>query len=253
MRIVSFVLIVAASLVLVGCVSSPDPQAIADAVNQPSVYKPVNQIHENQVVAKANVKLAIDLMEKGEYPQAKAKLLVAQQQDPAYVPTYYTLGYYYQKINDRATATHYYQKAIKIAPQDPLVLNAYGVFLCQTGQYKASLTYFHKAIAISSYDHAGLAYENAGMCASKIPNIKLAFGYFQKAVATNPQLTDAYYMLAALAYQLKMYMNAEYYLHQYNQMAKPSKESLQLGIAIAEKLGNKNQVATLQSQLNSIK
>lgn len=56
----------------------------------------VNQSQKNKEAAKDDVKLAIDLINRGDYPQAKAILLDVSKQDPTYIPTYNAMIYYYQ-------------------------------------------------------------------------------------------------------------------------------------------------------------
>ena len=93
------------------------------------------------------------------------------------------------------------------------------------------------AISLASNDinyvDTSSAYENAGLCAMKIPNKRLAEFYFNKTLQTDPDRTSVLIDLALLKYQNKEYPKSKYYLEQFLMRAEPTKDSRYL----SEKLG----------------
>lgn len=251
MRFKLLLAIVPCVLLLAGC-NSPAVKQATDS-NTLSTTTTVTVPQQNRMAAQDNVQLALDLIEQGDYPLAKAKLVEAQRLDPHLAAVYYTRGYFNEKVRDRAAAQQWYRQAVKIAPHNPQALNAYGVFLCQTGEYQQSLTYFKRAIAVPSYTNTGLSYQNAGLCALKAKETAQAIHYLQAAVNANPALAESYFTLAKLAYQQHHYQSAQTYLNHYNQLMKPTAASLQLAIALAKQQGDADKAATLQLQLESLR
>lgn len=258
MRILWVLFIIVVGAMLAGCARTTVEKSVSTSAEESS-HEPIDTIEQavwqsqqDKLTAEDNIKLALDLMGQQRYPLAKEKLLTAERLDPKLAAAYYTFGYYYTQIKDTESAKKYYAKAVEIAPHDPLALNAYGVFLCQTGEYKKSLTYFQQAVGIPNYTEAGLAYQNAGICTLKIPDVDLALGYLAKAIDVNPKLTESYLLLAEINYHKAAYHVAENYLVEYNQLQKPSRSSLALAVAIANKLGEHDKAATLQLKLDSL-
>jgi len=211
-----------------------------------------NTTNQYAADAKAEVQLGLAYLQRGEYPQAKAQLVNAASIAPQLAQTHYALGYYYMKVKDTQRAKVQYDKALAIAPHDPQVLNSYGVYLCEIGQYEQSVQYFMQAIQNQGFDHVGLAYENSGLCILKANKKSQAMKYFVLATNHNPQLAVSYYYLALLSAQNQNYPAARQYWHQYNQLQKPNKASLELGMVIARGLHDYEWIEQLQRQLDNL-
>ena len=95
-------------------------------------------------------------------------------------------GYFLEKTGNVEAAQQYYLQAIKIAPKTGAVQNNYATYLCRHGYYQQAITHFLLAAQDANYLHVANVYENAGICALKIPNKKLAHKYFQTAIQHDP-------------------------------------------------------------------
>ncbi|MFZ2315050.1 MAG: type IV pilus biogenesis/stability protein PilW [Gammaproteobacteria bacterium] len=148
----------------------------------------VNEENERVIkVAKINVQLGMAYLENNNIQRAKQKLLLALRQGPTLPETWFTMAYFLEATGDKEQAGVYYLKAISVAPQRGDAQNNYGTFLCRSGEYKASVHHFMLAVKDPDYLDVAGAYENAGLCALKIPNKQLAKQYFQMAVRQDPK------------------------------------------------------------------
>lgn len=140
-------------------------------------------------VAEINIQLGLAYLEKGNMQRAKQKLLYAAEKAPNLPEAWYSLAYYSEMTGNKKEAEQNYTKAIQLAPQRGDVLNNYGTFLCRSGYYKKAIHYFLLASQDTHYLDTASAYENAGLCALKIPDRKQAIAYFSRALEEDPAHT----------------------------------------------------------------
>lgn len=145
----------------------------------------------NLEAAKINIQLGLTYLALNEVDRARQKLLLAQQQAPQYPAVWYAQGYLLEKTGNISDASMAYLKALQLGAKDGAVHNNYGNFLCRQKQYKAAIHQFQLAVQDSHYLHIGSVYQNAGLCALKIPNKVLAKQFFQQALAADPRLVNS--------------------------------------------------------------
>jgi type IV pilus assembly protein PilF len=197
--------IVLLSIVMSGCTSISTPEAQSKS--------------NNQKLADYNVQLGIGYLQQEDMPRAKQKLLVALEKAPNWPPALEAMGYFYQITGERNKAQDYYLQALKIAPHSGTTLNNYGGFLCAQGRYRESLTYFNRALEDENYLKTAEVNENAGLCAAKLPDYKLAEQYLKKALLQNPSRLDPLLDLADISNQQGKYRDAVKYLNLYAEQA----------------------------------
>jgi type IV pilus assembly protein PilF len=197
-------LILSASLLtmLVGCSATTETNSL-QAKNS------------NQRVAEINVQLGVGYLQQNDMPRAKQKLLTALNRAPNWPPVLEAMAYFYQVTGDTERAEEYYTKALKIAPKAGSTLNNYGAFLCKQGNYRKSLAYFELALQDEKYLKTAEVYENAGLCAAKLPDYKLAMRYLQKSLQQNPSRIQPLLDQADIAYKQGQYREALGYLNLY--------------------------------------
>ncbi|MEZ5581544.1 MAG: hypothetical protein R3F37_00995 [Candidatus Competibacteraceae bacterium] len=83
-----------------------------------------------------------------------------------------------------------------------------------------------------------MAYVDAAGCALSIPDYPRAESYLLRALEVQPGAAVALYRLAELYHVTEDHQQARIFLQRYHAQARPSPESLWLGIAIEEKLGD---------------
>lgn len=173
----------------------------------------------NAKAAATNAQLGLAYLNKNMYPQAQSRLQTALQEDPKSPASWYSMAYYYEKTNNLKLADQYYQKAISIDPHSGSAYNNYGTFLCRQGNYKAAISEFLTAINQKDYAFVAGAYENAGMCALRIPNRPLAEQYFEKAIDNNPNMPYSLLCLARLNFKNGNTVAAERYFGEFSEIA----------------------------------
>jgi len=195
-------------------------------------------------VAVTNLNLGAAYMRQGEYEKALDKLNRSLAADPNYVPTLNALGLLYQRLGKIEEAGQYFKKALSLIANDPHTLNNYGQFLCSTGQYDEGQELFRKAAANPLYESPEVAVANAGTCALNNGHPDVAETFFRQALEKNPNVPTALLQLAQLSYTNGNYPDAHDYLQRYLVIDKHTPVSLWLGIQTADRLGDKNTVAS---------
>lgn len=219
--------IICISLFLVACstTSTKISNTEAEANSQSSA---------NATAANYNVQLALGYFDQGDTQRAKQKLLLALDQAPDWAPAHDAMAYYLENTGELRAAEKYYLQAIQIDPSSGSAQNNYGTFLCKMKRYQEADQHFMLAAQDPQYLRTAEVYENAGLCAMQIPDATKAYGYFQKAIAHDPNRAISYLELAQISFNQKNYVQSHQYLAQYFQLAsEPGAEALWLGIRLA--------------------
>ncbi len=148
----------------------------------------VNTEEQNKKIktAKINAQLGIAYLERHNLQRAKQKLLLSLEQGPNIPESWYSMAYFLEATGNKDDASIYYQKAISVAPTRGDAQNNYGTFLCRNGDYRGSVEHFMLAVKDPTYLNPADAYENAGLCALKIPDKAMAAKYFAQALRQDP-------------------------------------------------------------------
>lgn len=186
--------------------------------------------------SKINTQLGIAYLERHNIQRAKQKLLLALDQAPETPEPWYAMGYFLETTGNKTDARTYYLRSVEIAPTRGDVQNNYGTFLCRSGDYKAAIQHFMLATKDRDYLDPADAYENAGMCALKMPNYRLARKYLTSALTEDPTRPNALIGLAELDYQIGNYQAASRQLSAFLLMSPATPQSNYLGSRIQTKL-----------------
>jgi type IV pilus assembly protein PilF len=163
---------ITSTILLLGC-------ATQSAENKAMAEKKIS-------TAKINTQLGLAYLERKDMERAKQKLLLALDEGPNIPETWYSLAYFLEMTNNIEDAKKHYLKALELAPRRGDTNNNYGTFLCRSGDYANAIHHFIVATKDPTYLETAAAFENAGLCALKIPDKTQAFAYFNKAVAYDP-------------------------------------------------------------------
>jgi type IV pilus assembly protein PilF len=212
---------------LSGCVTEPrDPAfAGADGIN-------------HDVAAKNRVSLGLTYLSNGNFSQAKANLDKALNFAPKSADAHFAMAYYYQQVDELALTQEYYLKALKLAPENPNIINSYGAFLCEQGRYEKAKSYFLRAVNSKSYVSVAETYENLAICAVDQGKTDEAIGFFELALNHQPTRGKSLFYLAQLQKNQGNYGEAKNSLWKYDRVSRVSPESLWLSYEIAQGLGD---------------
>ncbi len=148
--------------------------------------------------AENHVRIAKGYLEQGQMVFALEKAQEAVRIDRNHVEAQVVLALIYQRMGDSSMAAKHYSRAKKLAPNDPLVANAYGTFLCTERRYAEADSEFNMAAASVMNPSPWVASTNAGLCLESSGKFALAATRMRQALQQNPDYMPAKKGLARL-------------------------------------------------------
>jgi len=152
----------------------------------------------HQQAAIANTQLGIQYMNQGDLPLAKMKLDRALEQDPGNAAVHSARAMLFTRMNQSAQADEEFRTALRLAPNDPEVINNYAVYLCQNGRTEEGVKRFLEAAHNALYRTPQAAYTNAGVCQRAAKRDDEARVNFSNALQLRPNYAEAAFQLALL-------------------------------------------------------
>lgn len=193
---------------------------------------------------------AIYLQER-RYEIALEEFNLATQIDPNLAVAYNGLGLIHAALGQDAQAEQNFRKSIQLEPKSSEAHNNYGNFLCARNRIDESIKEFMAAVKNPLYITPAVAYNNAGICALRKPDVVNAEAYFQKALQIDPLMGAAAYQLALLQFNRSQYLPAKKTL-QNAVIGQPTPENLWLSVQIARKLAQRDEEASFALQLRRL-
>jgi type IV pilus assembly protein PilF len=233
------ILLLILSAVLAGCVSAPPKSATGEPRNSA----------ENR--ARIHTELGAAYYGIGQMAVAVEELKEAIGADPNYAPAHSQLGLVYMILNEDKLAQQSFERALKLDPNDSSANNNYGMFLCQRKREKEAMKYFAAALKNPLYTTPENAYTNAGVCAHMQGDDVKAEELLRKALALQPDQSQALYQLADIAFRRGELPAARSLLNHHMRVSTPTAEALWLGARIEQRLGNRTAFASYGAQLNN--
>lgn len=188
--------------------------------------------------AQLNYELGARYYRQGSYDLARDRLMTAIELNPKNAVAHYTLALTYEKLDNLRLATESYEQAIRIAPRNFDVQNAYAVFLCNQKDYDAASKQFDKAISAEENDNSEVTMTNAGVCMSQKPDNARAESYFRQALERRPNFPDALLQLCLLKFSSEDFLAARAFLERYLSGNAPTAGILYIGVRIEQELGD---------------
>lgn len=186
-----------------------------------------------------NTQLAVAYLREGNLAAAQEKIDRALSQDAQNAKVRTTAGLIYDRLGDDKKAKGYFSSALRLAPDDPDVLNNYGVYLCRNKQAKEGARLFVKAAGNPLYRTPEVAYNNAGLCMKSAGMADEAQQYFERALAIKPKFADALLQLADLNFAQGKMSEAQALVQRYLGGLPATPQILWLGVRVERALGNR--------------
>ncbi len=209
------------------------------------------QIEKDNRIAETQVRLGIGYMQKGDLKYALEKLDRALEVAPNFAPAHNAMALLMIRLARYDEADIHYKRAVALQPEDGVVLNNYGAFLCDHNRYPEAYEKFEKAAKQPLYKTPALAYENAGLCAVREGNLDKAEQSFRQALKVDGSLTVSMINLARIGLQKKNYLLGRAFIQRFEALASHSAATLALAIEIERGMGNEAQVASYSEMLRS--
>lgn len=202
-----------------------------------------------QARAKARTDLGFSYYSEARFKIALEEAHKALAADPNYAPAHHLLALVHTYLAEYSTAQMHFDQAIKLAPLDPEINNAYGWFLCTRSREKEGIDRLMIAARDPLYESPTRPYTNAGLCSLRLKDDKAAEDYLRRAVIADQQNTQAVYLLALVNYQQKKFDEAKRLVDEVIGRGEPNAESIWLALRLERKLGNREAEAGYASQM----
>lgn len=205
-----------------------------------------------QVQLEAQLDLARGYLEERSWSRARDPLERALAIDARSGEAYALMGVMYQGQNEPELAEEAYRRALRYDPDHPMALNNYGSFLYGRGRYEDALAPLRKLVRDPDYRDRPRAYQSLGLTELKVGNVERAREAFRRALSFDVVLPRSSLELARLAYERGDYSTAGQYYDMFRTRARQTPESLCLGLRLARRGGDQDQVSSLRIALRNL-
>lgn len=199
--------------------------------------------------AQIRLELAAGFYQQGNYAQALEELRSSLATDPNYAAAHGLQGLVFMDLGDRGRAEESFRRALALAPEDSEILNNYGWFLCQTDRPREGIAQFQAALRNPLYATPARPLHNAGICSLRIGDEPGAEGYFLRSFQLDPRNPVAMYHLGEIYLKRGDLERARFHSQRLLTSFPPSAETVWLAIRVDRRLGDRDSVASLSSQL----
>jgi type IV pilus assembly protein PilF len=199
--------------------------------------------------ARLHTELAALYYGRGNMGVALEELRTATAADPGYAPAHNMFGLVYMELRERALAEQSFDRALRLAPNDPDINHNFGLYLCQTSRESDSIKYFLQAIRNPLYPTPWRSYSAAGACSLRLNNVKDADEFFQRALKLEPDDPAALLPLGQIRYRQGNLDEARKLVARYNKLVSPTAESLWLALRIERRAGARTAEQGFATQL----
>jgi type IV pilus assembly protein PilF len=186
-----------------------------------------------------NVQLGIAYLHQGNLPLAKEKLDKAMKESPRDPAVHSAMALLYDRLNKPQEADQEFRAALRLAPDNPDILNNYAIYLCRIGRTDEGVKYFLQAANNGLYSTPAAAYTNAGVCLRAANRLDLAAQQFQKALSIRPNSAEAAFQLIDLQFTRRELTQARTQLESYLRAFEATPVLLYIGVRITREQGDR--------------
>jgi type IV pilus assembly protein PilF len=216
-------LLIVLSVLVVACVSS----------------NPRRPVDEKEAAA-ANVRLGTAYLQQGNLVLAKEKLEKAEKQDPRSFEVQYAMALLSEQLRQVPEAEKHYQAALKLAPNNAGVSNAYAVLMCRNGKVDQALKLFDSTMRDPLYPTPWVASTNAAICLRSDKRNADAIPYLEHAIQLRPDYVAAVLELGDLHLGNNKPELARPVVDRFLSIGRKSADVLFLGVRVALAQGDRS-------------
>ena len=197
---------------------------------------------------RANVMLAQSYLDAGRIDAAEERAKAALSTDSDVGITHATMALVHVAKKRDDAARKEFKRALKLAPADGAILNAYGSFLCAQGDRAGADEAFRTALADPAYRTPVQAMINAGRCAAIGGDWATADSYLRRAVAIAPRERVVLLLLAEAQLNLGRTLDARAFVERADALG-PEPNTLALAARTEDAAGDAEASARYRKRL----
>lgn len=191
-------------------------------------------------------------LERGQNDLALENFKRALKADSRNSEAHNAIGILYQRLDQNKLAEYHLEKAVSLRPSNASAQTNYANFLCAEGKFEEANEHFKKAIDTPLYKTPWIAMTNAGICAQEVGHNEEAENYLRQALKLRPGFSPALLAMAKLSLENDKPMSGRAFLQRYLSRAKPTPESLLIGIRVEQAIGDETAANDFRSQLETL-
>jgi type IV pilus assembly protein PilF len=180
-----------------------------------------------------NKQLGTVYLRQGNLALAKEKLERAEKYNPRDPEIHNVLALLYERLDIPKEVDSHYKTAIRLAPDNPGILNNYAVYLCKSGRTDEGVKRFLEAAKNPLYRTPEAAYTNAGVCLRQAKKLDDATTSFKRALNIAPNNAEAVYQLGDLDRERGQVSQARELIDKYLTTNEATPDILSLGVRLA--------------------
>jgi type IV pilus assembly protein PilF len=203
--------------------------------------------------AMLNVKMGVAYFERQDYDVAIEKFKRALSHNSRLAIAHSGIATVYKAMNAQVDAERHYKLSVKHAPNDPVILNNYGTYLCQTGEYLEAVEYYKKTLANPFYKTPETVHENAGVCLMKAGEAEAAEKHFRNALESNPNMPISLYNMVIVSAGKGDSMKARAFIQRLEGLTELDEKLLKVAYEVEKKMGNDRAANQYLAQLRNLK
>lgn len=199
--------------------------------------------------ADTQLQLGVRYMSMDKLAIAKQHLERSIDLDSRNVEAHNALAFLYEKLKNPDAARKNYERALKLDDEDLSVLNNFGRFLCERGEYEEGMAYLETAVHSPLNNRQWLAATNLGRCALAQQQSTLAEAYLRQALQLQPDYAPALQTMQKLSYQNGDFWAAKGFYERYSGVSQQTAETLWYAYQTERALGNQEAAERYKNQL----
>lgn len=200
----------------------------------------------------AQLDLARGYIATGKNDQARRPLNKALRIDPKSVEAHVLLALIYEMEGENVLAEKHFKEALSHDPRNSQALNNYGSFLFARGRYGEAVDRFRVLVKDTNYRARPQAYENLGFAELRDGQTAAAKDSFSRALQLNPTQPRSSLELAQIYYDDRDLLAAQENYDAFRTQSRQTARSLCLGMKLAHRAGNTDQMASYSLALKNL-
>ncbi|MEO7252179.1 MAG: type IV pilus biogenesis/stability protein PilW [Arenimonas sp.] len=180
-----------------------------------------------------NLGLGQGLLQANDIKRASERARMALASDPGSADVHALMAMIHARngLNDKAT--HEFDRALKLAPSNPSILNAHAAWLCEHGHYTQADAEFTRALRDPAFAWRQQGLSNAGRCAHLARHWSQAEAYLRKALELEPEDGPVLLLLADSELQQGQILEAQAFIQRRDSLGSDA-QTLELAARIEE-------------------